>query len=132
MATVMLACGCRAMSTHSDEHDGLPAGHPSCVVHFNDAEGRGCKVVEAPDLSGRRARCDYYGSTTRFRNAGPIYGGGDKLGLCENGGKGCRCEVPSSTDLPFFSYLGPGSKHHAARKGPQEFDNFFCGCAGWD
>lgn len=130
MSAVMLACGCSATATHENPHDGLPANHPSCPVHYDT--GLGCKVIASPDLTGRMARCDYYGTTKRWRNAGPIHGGGEALGLCENGGKGCRCEVPSSTALPFFNYLGPGSEHHMAKNGPQEFDRFYCGCAGWD
>jgi hypothetical protein len=81
---------------------------------------------DAPNLAGRQARCSY------------------------------KCKVvPSSTALPFFEYLGPGSA--AARErcktcsyfeaahrpgtlacdtfephGPYEYDRYYCGCRGWD
>jgi hypothetical protein len=73
----------------------------------------------------------------------------------------CGMTVPSSTDLPFFEYQGPGSvnatencakceftiRAHAevtmfGRKGitdhvftphgPYEFDNYYCGHDGWN
>ena len=121
----MLACGCAAMSTHGNEHDGLPPNHPSCITHFDDPKGLGCKVVDAPDLTGRKARCMMYSDRPLkkpHRNSGPIYGGGEEAGMCDNRvGGGCRCEVPSSTDLPFFSHLASA-----------QFDEFACGCIGWD
>lgn len=82
---------------------------PCCVTH-------GCMEVAEiiPDLSGRMARCTYFGSG-HFRNHGQIYGGG------ECSGASCRCVVPSRLDLPFFVY----------QSGKTE-DRFFCGCAGWD
>ena len=50
-------------------------------------------VDEAPpSLEGRTAACSY-----------------------------CRKEVPSSTNLPFFSY-------HPAR----QHDDYYCGCRGWN
>ena len=115
----LLACGCTAMAIHKNEHNGLGVDHPSCFVH--DC----CVIVEKPSLVGRMARCSYFvrqsGPQKPWRNSGPIYGGGDKTGLCENGGQGCRCLVPSDYGLPFFSYHEEKSE-----------DEFFCGCAGWD
>lgn len=83
---------------------------------------------EAPDLSGRMARCS------------------------------CTVLRPSSTGLPFFECRGPGSRdatehcecgyhriaheipERAARlkckqfkpRGPRELDVFYCGHGGWD
>jgi hypothetical protein len=56
-----------------------------------------------PSLEGRKARCAYWGI--------------------------CHCEMPSSRDLPFFEYRGPGTNHYAGEK---ETDEFYCGCRGWD
>ena len=120
---VHLACGCSAAATHANAHDGLPAGHPSCFIH--DC----CTVAEAPNLTGRMARCGYYHPERTdghkwqpARDVGPIYGGGDKSGLCDNkAGSGCRCEVPSNAALPFF-------QSHPEKP----MDTFYCGCRGWD
>ena len=80
------------------------------------------EAEKQPDLTGRTARC------------------------------GCGAEEPSSEDLPFFRYRGPGSPeymrycvcgyHERAdchRSGDCEFtpspnhpDEFYCGCRGWD
>lgn len=67
-----------------------------------------------------------------------------------------HAERPSSPDLPFFEYCGPGSKEatdvcvcgfyriaHQERaqhlvckafraRGPQKHDRYYCGCRGWD
>jgi hypothetical protein len=85
------------------------------------------EIVETPDLTGRVARC------------------------CN-----ADSERPSSTDLAFFEYRGPGSKRsmeqcecgylriahdkpHVQRqcegftpRGPFQYDTYYCGCRGWD
>lgn len=152
MSNVLLTCGCVAIAQHSDTHDGLPVNHPSCPVHLC------CSVVESkPDLTGRFAICGY--ATKR------------------DGSK--HTAIPSSYDLAFFVYKGPGSTwavekckcgylkaahepdpagreypNARARKGfgtkmnaaggqliedhafepigPAEFDEYYCGCYGWD
>lgn len=76
----MLTCGCAAIAQHAQPHDGLSENHPSCPVH--DC----CEPQVAPDLTGRIARC-----------AHAAHGG-------------CKNERPSSVDLPFFKYRGPGSR----------------------
>ena len=95
------------MGTHNNAHDGLPEGHPSCVSHFGIDAGA-CVVVPQPELSGRRARCAYYGKPTR-RNE------------CEQCRDNCTHETDSSTELPFF-----------ASQPEKEFDEFYCGCHSWD
>lgn len=64
-----------------------------------------------PSTAGRRARCAYYGSRARGR------------------GEVCKAERDSSPELAFFEYRGPDTKHY---KGPAAFDEFYCGCWGWD
>lgn len=98
----MLKCGCNAMGQHNNKHDGLEAGHPTCIVH--DC----CDVVDAPDLKGRKARCGNYGRAT-YKNE------------CDDCVHVCQHERKSSVDLAFFSH-----------KPNEEYDEFYCGCHGWD
>ncbi len=72
-----------------------------CAPNAYDGEtGKGCCIIHncyeemniQPDLTGRIAKCEY-----------------------------CSKKMPSSTDLPFFSY-------HPDK----EYDNYYCGCMGWD
>ena len=96
---VMMTCGHAAQGTCSrrdgNEYD---PPIPACVT---------CDCVEiataATDLTGRMARCDYFGRGG-FRNHGPIYGGG----TCSRAR--CGCIVPSDAGLPFFGFRGDGSK----------------------
>ena len=108
---VMMKCGCASSSvrtmTNGVKHDPMP----SCMVHD-------CLEVaeRPPDLSARKARCAYHGSTLtprRYRNNECNYGG------CKAGK--CTCEQPSSAKLPFFEH-----------KPSENFDKFYCGCHGWD
>jgi hypothetical protein len=58
---------------------------------------------DQPDLTDRMARCTYYGTapSPRLRNQGycPTRTKEDRT---------CRCEKPSSNNLWFFEYRGPG------------------------
>lgn len=98
----MLKCGCTGMATHHNAHDGLEPDHPSCIVH------ECCEVAETPDLSGRMARCIYYGKDVYKSECD------DCRGLC-------GCEKKSSINLAFFEY-------HPEEK----YDRYYCGCHGWD
>jgi hypothetical protein len=118
MQNIMLSCGCCANSTCN--------GKPSCTTHF-DIPG-GVFPVEPPNLEGRKARCAQCGNTSK-----------------------------SSLELPFFEFRGIGSHqgnetcknchyYKIAHKpgahsgicgnfesvGSFEFDNFYCGCRGWE
>lgn len=143
---VMMKCGC-ASQTVRVMKDGSRV--PSCFTHD-------ClEVAESPpSLADRKARCAYYGKTTSPRGS---YGGGNECNYGQRNAQRCTCEQPSSPELPFFEYLGPGSPYAltmckcgyyevahgpAARfpakckrfepVGAQPFDKFFCGCQGWD
>lgn len=106
MNIVMLKCGCNGMATHGNEHDGLPAYHPTCIVHET------CEVVETPSFEGRTARCDHYGTAPGRRN---------ECSECR-GKTACECEKPSSINLAFFQ-----------SQPEKEHDSYYCGCAfGWD
>ena len=114
----MMVCGCAAQGTCSALGGQVfDPPIPACIVHD-------CIEVAAspPDLTGRRARCDYFGPHhTRPRSFECNYA---KQTGCTR--EQCRCELPSATTLPFFMYCGPGSVT------PKDFDRFFCGCRGWD
>lgn len=105
---IMMKCGCAANAKRV-----MPDGSraPSCLIHD-------CiEVDDAPvDVSARRARCTYFGLSCR-----PM---GDRGGAeCDDCRKTlrCKCECQSSSDLAFF-------KHQPAKP----FDEFYCGCKGWD
>jgi hypothetical protein len=105
MTTPMMKCGHAANATDQE-------GKPCCVICAGIDPGYN-QIVQSPDLTGRMAKCSYYGSIPSGRNHSSNYG-------CEYG-KPCLCKQPSSTDLPFFT-------QHPDR----EFDEFYCGCWGWD
>lgn len=115
----MMKCGHIAMALlHPHKGKKLDPPIPACVI---------CDCYEPdnapPNLTERRARCDYYGRATRKSE-------------CPTCGRVCHCEEPSSLDLAFFAYLGPGSNHYRVSgkngTGPQEYDAFYCGCHSWN
>lgn len=139
----LMKCGCAGQASRV-----LPDGSriPSCIIH-NCIE-----IAPAPpDLAGRMARCAYYGSRTSPRGS---YGGGNECNYGQSKAPVCTCEQPSSGDLPFFEYCGPGSReaekckcgyYESAHKpgmnckcrkfeprGGLLIDKFYCGCHGWD
>ncbi len=99
MSAPMMACGCAAATTCS-ARNGVTYDPPipSCFTH-NCIE-----IAEvAPDLTGRRARCSYFGKGG-FSHYECNYA---KQTGCTR--RECACEMPSGTALPFFKYHGPGS-----------------------
>lgn len=100
-ALPMMACGHRANAIHR-----LPDGgaEPSCAICAGLTPGALIPVPD-PDLTGRTARCGYYGSVSRY-----------------SGGKPCQSERPSAQPgLAFFEHQ-PDQPH----------DRYYCGCWGWD
>ena len=109
MTTPMMKCGHAANATTG------PDQRPCCAICARIVEGWDVIDTDAPDLSERRARCAYYGGTIRQ------YGrGGNECDECR-GKQRCQCERPSSSNLAFFEYTPD-----------KPFDNFYCGCHGWD
>jgi len=102
MTRHLLACGHVAESTSRD-------GQPTCPICFGIDAGADT-VIPTPDLIGRKARCAYYGKLPRK----------NECDVCRTGSP-CQCERPSSLDLAFFEY-----------KPEAEYDEFYCGCHGWD
>lgn len=120
MPQVMMKCGCASMSVRIVRNpDGTESRVPSCITHDT------IEQAPAPDLTGRTARCAYYGK--RFRPIGQR--GGNECSTCgERTDLTCRCELPSDGSgshwkggLPFFKHT-PDAPH----------DEFYCGCFGWD
>jgi hypothetical protein len=99
----LLRCGCVAVSF--DSQTGLPA----CIVHLGDPRAEWVDN-NSPDLTGRTARCTYYGAE-HHKNECP---------KCR-GKTICECEEPSDFNLPFFKYHPDKDK-----------DEFYCGCHSWD
>lgn len=112
----MMACGCAAQGYSSGSlqapHD--PPVHV-CVIHD-------CvDVAEAPDLTGRIARCLYKHGICRNQRSRDSYRTGvtkPDYGQFDDNG---RSFAPSSLNLPFF-------KHQPDK--PE--DEYYCGCMGWD
>ena len=105
----IMECGCQANSMGKPAHYEGEA-MPSCVIHS-------CFKAAAPqpDYSGRKARCFYYGKKTRKSECN--YKGDVK----ENGEWVCRCERPTTPNLPFMKLL-PN----------KDYDEFYCGCHSWN
>jgi hypothetical protein len=106
---IMMKCGHAANSIQT-----MPDGtkKPSCAICWPDPES---EIIDEnpPSLEDRVARCAYYGTLPNGRNHESNYD-------CKRGER-CLCERPSSPDLPFF--------YHRPER---EFDEFYCGCWGWD
>jgi hypothetical protein len=106
----MMKCGHKANAQHK-----LPDGtfEPACVIC--DPSNGSLEIDNVTQLSGRKARCVYYG---RKRYQGCDYP------KSVSGNEICLCEGDSENDkLPFFEH-----------QPTKEFDMFYCGCArfGWD
>jgi len=107
MITPLMKCGHSANAVTSD-------GKPCCAICFGISGGLNLIVDDnPPDLSKRKARCSYYGTRPTGRNHSSNYG-------CHRG-ETCMCEQPSKTNLPFFEH-----------KPDKDYDEFYCGCWGWD
>lgn len=122
---VLMKCGCVAQGVCSSK-GGVKFDPPiPSCVIHSCLE----PADDAPDLAGRVAQCAY----------------------TPNG----HAPRPSSLDLAFFEYRGPGSPDasdlcvcgyrevahgkgnlHVCKQftphGPYEFDKYYCGCHGWD
>ncbi len=107
MGQQIMECGCVGMVTHTQAHDGLEAGHPSCFTHDCCTVNR-----KPPDLKGRRARCAYYGRPVRRNECDTCAKRSEPI---------CMCERDSGTSLAFFVH-----------QPSKPFDEFYCGCHSWD
>ena len=80
-------------------------GAPVCVICYGIVAGADEVATEVPSLEGRRARCSYCREPSEdARNVGHRPEG-----------------VQSDFKLPFFSH-----------QPDRDFDEYYCGCFGWD
>lgn len=115
----MMKCGHAANSTTVIDGERVPA----CVIcAMIPGLGDAGLVVDdhPPDLSERRARCAYYGTIPKTRNHESNHG-------CKRG-EPCLCEEPSDGGEKWAKYGLAFFEH----KPKQEYDEFYCGCHGWD
>lgn len=93
----MMKCG-HAANAHRILDGGTTI--PACAI---------CGCVEIsesqPNLSGRKARCTYFGKTFKHRGQSVT----------------CHGETDSKLSLPFFE-----------QKPDSQYDEYYCGCWGWD
>ena len=101
MSDTYMACGHSAQGVDGN-------GNPICAICFPDPKSR--QIADAPDLSGRMARCSYAKGT-----------GDHTVGRPGRGWRAVPQPVQSSTSLPFFKYLPDKPE-----------DSYYCGCWGWD
>jgi hypothetical protein len=101
----MMECGCRA--TGRDRKTQAPV----CVIHIGLVPGASIVASNQPDLSDRFARCAY--SARHFKE------GAEPNSSCSR--SICTCQKSSTGPLAFFKY-----------RPEQEFDEFYCGCWGWN
>ncbi len=110
MGTQLMKCGCVAQGVLSSRAGvKVDPPIPACVIHdcYEPAEA-------APDLTGRTARCTYNSCKKYLAKYRDTHYG--KLNEADG-----RSYAPSDLKLPFF-------KH----KPNEPFDEYFCGCMGWD
>ena len=145
-----MKCGCVAFGMDGKTQK------PCCITHAGFIDGEGDDLgrtiaKKQPDLTGRRARCSYSHTaedddTNKLRR--------------QRGWSACQIEADSSIKLPFFEWRGEGSfravtmcRHcsfygsahteenrkknkricsHFEPHGDYEFDQYYCGCMGWD
>ena len=97
MSDILMKCG-HSANCEQVLKDGSRI--PACAI-CNCSE-----IVEAkPDLTGRKARCSYFGRT--FKRRGQTVT--------------CHGEADSKYTLPFFEH-----------KPKSQYDEYYCGCWGWD
>ena len=106
MSDILMKCGHTANAVNSDTKK------PACVICMCEEPAE-----TKPDLTGRKARCAYYGREvdhceTHYPNM---------LTTDYRGKKHCGSFVDSKYSLPFFEHKPNGKE-----------DSFYCGCMSWD
>lgn len=111
----VMKCGHSAQGTVEQDGKQIPA----CIICLGQNPAALEKDEVAPDLHGRKARCDQWGEIPGGENHSPL-----NPSKCRRG-EPCMCEEPSEKalagGLPFFSHLP-----HAT------FDRYYCGCRGFE
>jgi hypothetical protein len=128
----MLTCGHIANARRYVDQDREQWLHACAICNCTDID------PEQPHLDDRKARC-YCGEQSE-RNSSDH----QKLAFFEYRGKGspwavshCRCGYAKNAHRDELTHV----MQHCAKKngqpgfierGPHEFDNYYCGCRGWD
>lgn len=106
MSDILMKCG------HTSNAVNSKTQKPVCIICMCE------EVAEVkPDLTGRKARCCYYGKEV-YHNETYFP---EMLTTNYRGKKCCGSLVDSKYTLPFFEHK-PNSKE----------DSFYCGCMSWD
>lgn len=111
----MMACG-HAASGLQGRH---PDTRPACVVCAMSGDPNATVIADPPDLTGRTARCVYYGTVSSGRS---------HEGPCTRG-QPCDCERPSTEGI---NPDGPARLAFYEHKPDLPHDRYYCGCWGWD
>lgn len=126
----LMNCGCAGMARHNNAHDGLPAGHPSCVTHLDAKEA--CTPASDPRLEGRFAKCGD-GCTVRPSSA--------DLAFFEYLGPDSPASKQNCAQCGYYEEAHKYDPSRVSSKpvncqfrphGPYEFDRYYCGHSGWD
>lgn len=130
MSATLMNCGCVGVARHNNPHDGLEAGHPSCVTHMSDLNA--CTPAKTPNLEGRFARCtkDCEIVPSNVNLAFFEYRGPDSPASkmhCAQCGYYESAHNPTD-GRPRFQTVCLNFRPH----GPYEFDSYYCGHGGWD
>jgi hypothetical protein len=119
---VMMKCGHAANAVHIGKNGAQDT--PCCAI-CSGIDVRGDEVAETPSLENRKARCTYWGKTIDWKRISCGWNASQNHKFSprpENASENvCYCETDSDMSLPFFS-------HDADKK----YDEFYCGCLGWD
>lgn len=117
----MMACGHAASGLQGTGTDARPV----CVVCSMLGDPKAATVdTDPPDLTGRTARCAYYGhAATGRQREGPCNG------TWSTRDEPCRCEQPSTDGI---SSDGPARLAFFEHRPDQDHDRYYCGCWGWD
>lgn len=126
----LMSCGCAGMAKHNDTHDGLEAGHPSCLTHMSAKAA--CTPANAPNLEGRFAKCT---SRCQLRPSSV------DLAFFEYLGPDSPASKQNCAQCGYYesAHRGDGDRPRNQNvclifrpHGTYEFDRYYCGCRGWD
>ena len=120
-ASPMMACGHAASGTQGRPPDAIPC----CVLCAMRGDDNATTVAtDPPDLTGRTARCAYYGkAATGRQREGPCNG------RWTDRDNPCRCERPSADGVADDA---PARLAFFEHRPDQPHDRYYCGCWGWD
>jgi hypothetical protein len=129
MSDIMLACGCVAQAKDGN-------GKPVCISHIDSPAGH--TVVETPDLTGRQAKCAY-GCNNLLPSSPKLAffkfkgeGSPDAVGVCKHCHYHRVAHEHNPNRVDPRSMMEKGLCQGFEAQGAQPFDEYYCGCRGWD